>query len=270
MKTNDSFSAWANWFKEFQDRQLQIDWNTMERIPDHVHATIAASIKQFQIGESSEAENLKAKVARHVKKGGDPAYQEALDWFIYEENRHARLLGRFMGLENMPKAKKSVSDSLFRFVRHLGSLRYAHTILVIAEMIAVPYYTALKNASNSPILTAICKQILLDEANHLRFQAKIIKMHLKGKSIWRKRRAKWIAAFLLEIALDVVWFGHGKLLKLDGYDFARFRKESFQQFDFVWQLILMEQANTDPIVSQDAGDQLSSRSLSRKALWSHS
>ena len=176
-----------------------------------------------------------------------------------------------MGIEGMPKAKKSNSDKLFRFLRHLASIRYTHVILVTAEMIAVPYYTALQNVSTSPILTTICKQILSDEANHLRYQAKIIKMFLKGKPNWRKRVAKTTAKVLLELALDVVWFQHGSFLRLDGYNFSKFRNESFRQFDFVWDLILMENAKVDPKPNHlGACDQLSNRSLSRKALWSQS
>lgn len=269
MKTTDNFNAWATWYKEFHDRQMPIDWNTMERIPSNIHAVIAHSIKQFQLGESSEAENLKGKVSKFVRKGGDSAYQESLDWFIFEENRHSRLLGRFMNLEGMPKAKKSASDKLFRFLRHFASLRYAHVILVSAEMISVPYYTALRNVSTSPILTTICKQILEDEVQHLRYQAKVIRMHLKGKSNWRKRSARAVAKILLELALDVVWFQHAKLMRLDGYNFSRFRLEAFQQFDFVWDLILTEKAMAEPITAHpDADDQLASRSLSRNALWS--
>ena len=73
MKTNDNFNAWATWYKEFHDRQLPIDWNTMERIPPEIYALLANSIKHFQLGESSEAEHLKKKVAKYVRKGGDPA-----------------------------------------------------------------------------------------------------------------------------------------------------------------------------------------------------
>ena len=82
MKTSDSFAAWADWYKNYLDRQLTVDWNTFERLPPKLKAVVGDSVRQFQLGESSEARNLKAKVERFVKKGGDRDYQEAMEWFI--------------------------------------------------------------------------------------------------------------------------------------------------------------------------------------------
>jgi hypothetical protein len=274
MKTSDSFAAWADWFRDFQSRQLPVDWNNFERIPQEIHSIIANSVRQFQLGESSEARNLKAKVARFVKKGGDSAYQDAMDWFIFEENRHSRLLGRFMALENMPKAESQFTDKIFRLSRHAFGLRNSLMVLVSAELIAVPYYTALKNATRSPILTTICDQILRDESMHIRFQAKAIQMLLKGKSAFQRKMAYLMGRMMLEAALDVVWFNHAELLRLSGYQFADLRRESLLQFQWAWAMIEGSEANPEPKAvihptpessPLDAG--LSRQSLSRKALW---
>jgi hypothetical protein len=269
MEKPESFTAWANWFREYQDRQLPIEWDRFERIPDNIHATIASSVAQFQLGESSEARNLKAKVAKFVKRGGDKAYQEAIEWFIFEENRHSRLLGRFMSLENMPKSTSQFTDRVFRLARHNVGLRHALFILLSAELIAVPYYRALQNATNSPILTTICKQILLDEETHIRFQSKAIQM-LQGRLSKTRRKADYLVArALLEVALDIVWFNHSDLLLLGGYHFSDLRRESLEQFHHAWAMINGKILNPAPgTKSQDAGESLSNRSLSRKALWS--
>lgn len=252
MSTIDSFAAWADWFRDFHGRQLPIPWESFERVPKDIHPTVAASVRQFQLGESSEARNLKAKVARHVKKGGDRAYQDAMDWFIFEENRHSRLLGRFMALEHMPKATSQLTDRLFRCVRHTVGLRTSLTILLSAELIAVPYYTALRRATCSPILTTICDQILLDEAMHIRFQAKAIRMLLAGKHRWRRRAAFSLARWMLEPALDVVWFNHGDLLRLAGYAFADLRRESLLQFHWAWAMIEGREAIPEPRTVMDS------------------
>ncbi|MEY3445221.1 MAG: hypothetical protein RLZZ519_3502 [Bacteroidota bacterium] len=274
MKTSDSFAAWADWYRDFQSRQLPIDWNNFDRIPPEIHPIVANSVRQFQLGESSEARNLKAKVSKLIKKGGDPAYQDAMDWFIFEENRHSRLLGRFMAMENMPKAESQFTDKLFRLSRHAFGLRNSLMILVSAELIAVPYYTALKNATRSPILTTICDQILRDESMHIRFQAKAIAMLLEGKSALRRKIAHINARIMLEAALDVVWFNHADLLRLYGYQFADLRRESLAQFNWAWAMINGLEANPEPkkvAAAHDKNDALESglsrQRLSRKALW---
>jgi hypothetical protein len=248
MKTSDSFAKWADWYRNYLDRQLPVDWNSFERLPAHLKQVVGDSVRQFQLGESSEARNLKAKVARYVQQGGDPAYQEAMEWFIFEENRHARLLGRFMALEDIPKVQSHFSDKLFRLARHSVGLRLSITILLSAELIAVPYYMALRDVSRSPILTAICDQILLDEANHVRFQAKAIHTLLQGRGRLRLRIERVRASILLELALDVVWFNHGRLFDAAGWNFSKLRRAARVQFDWAWQMILSGQEIAVPAV----------------------
>ncbi len=268
MKTNDSFAAWADWYRDFLDRQIPIDWNTFERLPPDLKQVVGDSVRQFQLGESSEAHNLKAKIGRYVQRGGDRAYQDAMEWFIYEENRHARLLGRFMALEDIPKAQKHFADYLFRLARHSVGLRLGITVLLSAELIAVPYYTALSQVSTSPILTTICKQILLDEAQHIRFQSKAIHVMMKGFGPLRRRAAHAFARLLLEPAIDLVWFSHGSLFRAAGWQFADLRRASIVQFRWAWQMILSGQEVEVAPPARDAGEALAARSLSRAALWS--
>ena len=44
-------------------------------------------------------------------------------------------------------------------------------VLATAEVLAIPYYTALRDATGSPLLRSICDRILAEETEHLRFQA---------------------------------------------------------------------------------------------------
>ena len=45
------------------------------------------------------------------------------------------------------------------------------TVLVTAEVLAIPFYQALRDATRSSLLRAICVRILCDEASHLNYQA---------------------------------------------------------------------------------------------------
>jgi hypothetical protein len=276
MKTTENFAPWADWFRDFQSRQLPIPWDSLDRIQDEnsssssltphthtgtprthtgtprthtgpsLHAIVRSSVRQFQLGESSEARNLKAKVARYAKRTGNSAYQDAMEWFIFEENRHSRLLGRFMAGEDMPKAHNQFTDHLFRLARHTVGLRNSITILLSAELVAVPYYTALRDATSSPILTAISQQILHDENMHIRFQARAIRMLLHGKKNFRRRLARRQARLMLEFALRVLWLNHAPLLRLAGYRFQDLHKEALQQFHWAWDIIEGRVPDPDP------------------------
>jgi hypothetical protein len=165
-----------------------------------------------------------------------------------------------MSLERMPKATSSTSDLVFRQFRRLSNLRYAHVVLSSAEMLAVPYYEALQKVGKSAVLAAICKQILEDEARHLDFQAHIICMHMQHLPNWRKKLAKQIARLLLELATDVVWYGHADLLRAAGHSFGSFRRDAIQQFESTWLRIEGQAKAANP-------EHLSSKSLKREALW---
>jgi hypothetical protein len=79
-----------------------------------------------------------------------------------------------MESQGIPLVQRHWVDSVFRELRGLAGLELSLAVLVTAEIIAVPYYLALRTATGSPILKMICTRILEDEANHLRYQASMV------------------------------------------------------------------------------------------------
>ncbi len=96
---------------------------------------------------------------------------EAMVLFVREEQRHSAVLGLFLNQELIPQLKTHWVDLAFRKVRNLAGYELMLTFLVCAEFIAVPYYTAIHDATSSAVLRRIARRILLDEAQQLEFQA---------------------------------------------------------------------------------------------------
>ena len=177
----------------------------------------------FQRGESSEGRHLLRCAQQYAAKTGDRDYVAALRLFIAEEQRHAHDLGRFLEINGIPLAKKSLLDRVFRGLRHLaGTLEVSISVLITAEIIAQVYYAALREATNSVILRRLCEQILEDEESHVRFQAQQL-----GKLRARRPRLLYAVTmtaqrlFFLGTSL-VMWFFHGRAMQSGGYDFRRF------------------------------------------------
>jgi len=136
-----------------------------------VDSALADSLRQFQLGESSDGVHLLQYARTFGARTGDPWLGEAMALFIQEENRHAHWLGEFLRAQGEPLLKRHWVDSVFRFIRKPLGFGPMVAVLVCAEIIAVPYYTAVRRASRSEWLRAICWRLLRDEAHHLRFQA---------------------------------------------------------------------------------------------------
>lgn len=135
-------------------------------------AAIARSLREFQAGESSEGKHLLRSAQRYAERTGDREYVAAIRLFIAEERRHARDLGRFLGLNGIPLVATTPGDRVFRGLRRFaGGLEAAIAVLITAEILAKVYYAALREATRSAVLRSLCDQILGDEARHVAFQA---------------------------------------------------------------------------------------------------
>ncbi len=81
-----------------------VPWSSTVRLSDDERRAIAASVQQFQLGESSEGRHLYAAARAHAARIGDHGYVSAIEAFIREEQRHARDLGRFLATEGSLRA----------------------------------------------------------------------------------------------------------------------------------------------------------------------
>jgi hypothetical protein len=180
---------------------------------------VAPALRRFQRGESSDGAQLLAQAAAL----GHPGYLAALRLFIKEEQTHASVLGRFMHRQGMRKAKTDWMDTVFRWLRHRSGLANAINTLLVAETVSMVFYSALERATRSPLLQAICQQILVDEEMHLRFQVYTRRYLLRpatgaGRRLWHRM----LSAVLLFGSAGLLRLQHGALFRAAGYDFYDF------------------------------------------------
>ncbi len=149
----------------------QFPFSASPMLPPKEREMLAASLQQFQLGEGSDGLGLLSRAAEFSSKNGIPNLPEAMTKFIREEQRHSAVLGLFLDQELIPRLREHWVDGLFRKVRKLAGFELMLTVLVCAEFVAVPYYTAVHDATSSVTLKRIARRILLDEAQHLEFQA---------------------------------------------------------------------------------------------------
>jgi hypothetical protein len=222
---------WRDHFARNRAAADSLPWHDTAALSAGERAAIQSSIQQFQLGEGSSGGRLLKRGGEFARKAHDSAFVPALALFVEEEQRHSARLLRFMRREGIPPIENHWVDSIFRRLRVLAGLELSLRVLVTAEIIAVPYYRALGNATKSPLLRAICAQILDDEAAHLRFQASM----LARLGARRLRALEWLAFRLHRMFLlgttCVVWRGHGKVFKAARQRYRVLVREALAEFD---------------------------------------
>lgn len=156
----------------------------------------------------------------------------ALIDFIKEEQRHARDLGKFMRLQEIPLIHSHWVDNVFRKLRRHAGLELSVIVLITAEIIAKIFYKALEKSTKSIILTDICKQILNDEKMHIQFQSETLHKLAQNRSVIVNNISRQVHRFLFEGTLIVVWFQHKSVFKTGGYTLKSFYHECRQEFKF--------------------------------------
>jgi hypothetical protein len=221
------------WLTHFSLRSmtaLHVSSCAAMQLTEEERRTITPSIRQFQLGEGSRGQRLLQRGEKFGRAVNDPHFAGALEIFIKEEQQHSRYLAGFMESQSIPLAKKHWVDTIFRKLRGLAGLELSLTVLVTAELIAVPYYRALRGATGSPILKMICTRILEDESNHLKFQASMVARVASARPAALRRALNEVHRLFLMGTMVVVWIEHRAVFEATGYSFRRFKNETLLEF----------------------------------------
>jgi hypothetical protein len=222
--------AWRLHFLANQQNAGQMPWDDTYKLSSAERRAIQHSIQQFQLGESSEGRRLLTRARAYSRVTNDPDFAEALALFVKEEQRHSAYLLRFMRAQGIPEVSSHWVDSVFRRLRVLAGLELSLRVLVTAEIIAVPYYSALGRATTSRLLNAISSRIVQDEAAHLKFQSSMLsRLGALRRPIMRGLIARLHRLFLLGTTF-VVWREHGSVFRAAGYSFELFVREALAEF----------------------------------------
>ena len=223
---------WLRYFEQNRNALLDIPWHVGPELTAGERRAIEQSVREFQRGESSEGRHFMRYAERYAAKTGDRDYVTALRLFFAEEQRHARDLARFLGINGIPLAKSTGPDRVFRLLRHLlGTLEMSVAVLITAEIIAKVYYAALREATGSVILDRLCEQILRDEASHVEFQSEQLAKLRAGRGRWLYRLTIAGQRMLFLGTCIVVWAFHRRVFEAARQTFWRFWRGAWLHFE---------------------------------------
>jgi len=223
----------ADWLRYFRANtaEPELPWDDGYRLTGAERAAALASLQQFQLGEGAQGRRLLERARAALRQPEDVDYLEALGLFIREEQRHSRILGRFLAVEGVRCLGRHWVHGAFRAVRALAGLELFLRVLVTAEIIAIPYYTALRDSTGSPLLGAICARILEEEAAHLRFQAFTLARLGSRRPRIARQLARLLHRWFVIATSELVWVEHRFVFRAGGYSRARLRQDALAEYE---------------------------------------
>jgi hypothetical protein len=216
-------ASWLAYFQENRRNRAEPDWDQPAPHTSPAARALALSLSHFQLGESGEGRFLLAEARNSYPD--DPAYCEALDLFIREEQEHARLLERLVSRLGGKTIARHWSHFLFRLMRRALGVNFELQVLVIAELVGTGYYRLVRRHSHDPVILHVCDLILADEAPHVLFHCDRFSAN---QAAWLPlERAVWAVLFQLLFlgATTVAWIDHGAALRALGGSRREFLKE---------------------------------------------
>ena len=216
VRTGD-FAKWTRRFEDERERrrvQGDPDWGQSATL----HPAVWASIQRFQVGEDGDGANLVGK----AEEAGDGDYAQAIRLFVAEEQNHARLLARLLAAGGVPTLPGHWSDTVFVRLRRFLGLRMELLTLMIAEVVALRYYRALRDGTHDSLTSDVAGRILSDEQRHVPFHCE--RLHASLVELPRAMRRPVMALWqllLLAVSL-VVATDHGPALRRLGIGRLRF------------------------------------------------
>jgi hypothetical protein len=228
--TSSPYQRWHDHFQENRDRAGFLPWHDSYRLNARELRLVALSIQQFQLGEWARGRGFVRRAASHPVLATDSCFVPALHLFIAEEQEHSGILGLFLDREGIPRLTNHWLDEIFRRLRKLAGLEACSTVLVTAEVLAIPFYQALRDATGSPLLRAICVRILCDEAAHLNYQALTIGLVRRPLSENARAIRSLCHATLFRSTAVLLWQQHRGVFRAAGWNFRRFWNDAGRTF----------------------------------------
>ncbi|WP_433663997.1 ferritin-like domain-containing protein [Nocardia sp. CA-128927] len=162
MQGVDEFSRWATEFEAKKVARAATGDPEWSRGAD-LDPAVARSVQRFQVGESGDGANLIAK----AEAAGDPLYSAAVRLFVAEEINHARMLELLLNAGAWQTIRAHWSDTVFVRLRRALGLRLELMVLMVAEVVALRYYRALRDGTDDALTTQVAGLILNDEMRHV-------------------------------------------------------------------------------------------------------
>ena len=223
------FREWLEYFRWNAEEPDTFPWQARETLSPLEKLRIARSIATFQLGENSEGSALLKFARAYGDREGFAVLPLVTALFVQEERMHSELLARFMERHGIPPLSSDWTDAVFRRLRKPFGFEVSVSVLITAELISLVYYRALREATSSRLLRALCNKILDDEKAHVEYESALIRF-AQERGGWRMRAWRLGQRSLFAATMAVVYYEHGSVLRAGGYPWPRFRAACREQF----------------------------------------
>jgi hypothetical protein len=196
---------------------------------------LVRSLQRFQAGEDGDGASLIAKSAAAASAAsaasaraaadvgaGDVDYLAAVRLFVAEEQNHARLLRNVLACAGESTIAGHWTDTVFVAVRRALGLRLELMTLMLAEVVALRYYRALRDGTTDALVTDVAGRILADEQRHVPFHVDRLRGGFAGTPAPARLIALGFWWVLMTGATLVVAADHGPALRVLGVRRGRF------------------------------------------------
>ena len=221
------------WCEHFQTnlQKQRVNWQLKAALDRNREPQLVRSLQAWQRGETSDGRHLLRAAQQYAVRIEDPKYVDAIRLFIREEQKHGENLGLYLDHIGAPRIKFDLGDWLFRRVRYFNSSIELWTItVIIVEMFAQFYYASIARAAKCPLLRDICKDILADEAPHIRFQAERLRIILAARGRTGRRCTVGLYRLLFRLVAVSIWIAHGVVFRRNGYSLGSYWQASRHRF----------------------------------------
>ncbi|MFJ7204511.1 ferritin-like domain-containing protein [Streptomyces sp. NPDC098789] len=206
--TNPGYGTWVRDFEAERERRARVGdpaWSAGAALDP----ALVRSLQRFQVGEDGDGSALIGKADR----AGDAGYARAVRLFVAEEQNHARMLALLLAAGGARTLRGHWSDAAFVRLRRLLGLRVELLVLMVAEVVALRYYRAVRDGSPDPLVSEVAGRILADEERHVPFHCRRLREGLAGlpRPVRRASVGAWRA--LLATAAVIVAVDHGPALR---------------------------------------------------------
>lgn len=219
-----TYAGWKEYFERNASHRLVIPFEN-DVLTEKEKKRIFPSVCQFERGEHSDGRHLQKVADRFARKIQNADYSHCIRWFIQEENAHSGYLNVYMKHYNVRPEEYVMLDRVFRKLRKLAGIRGEVIVLVTAEIIALSYYDALMNATESRALKAICRQMLHDEIPHVMFQSYTLSHFRNGFCM------EWLRVLLMEVTSVAAWVSCRRVFVSAGWTFKKFLQNNLYYLD---------------------------------------
>ncbi|MFI5638345.1 ferritin-like domain-containing protein [Streptomyces goshikiensis] len=205
---NWGYETWVREFEAERERRAAVGdppWSPGAALDP----ALVRSLRKFQVGEDGDGSALIGKAER----AGDPGYAEAVRLFVAEEQNHARMLALLLAAGGAQTLSGHWSDAAFVRLRRLMGLRMELLVLMVAEVVALRYYRAVRDGAADPLASEVAGRILADEERHVPFHCRRLREGFAGLPAPARRAVAGGWRILLAGAAALVAVDHGPALR---------------------------------------------------------